>query len=130
MSTIVKFDVDVMTWITSNGDPDDKWSRDSTDGSVSIHGARIVKTDAHDALTIDKELSVGDVVFLVWAQYSSGDSFCQNGGNYELLELLTDSTEAFARKKHYEETKDYSVPWTGYFEHLDFVRIDTFMLGV
>jgi hypothetical protein len=35
---------------------------------------------------------------------------------------------AHERKEHYLGVKDYSVPWNGYFEHLDGIYVDRFIL--
>lgn len=74
-------------------------------------------------------LAHGQTVFLVWAKYSTGDSFGHDGGQYELLEVHTDANTAHLRAEHFSKVTDYSVPWTGYFEHLDYVTVDSFVLG-
>lgn len=129
MTSYVKFEVKRNEWITRVKDPDDGWSHDSTDATVEIVQAALVNDDGYDILGIDKELNIGDICFLIWAQYSTGDSFGVYGGQYTLLEITTDRDDATARAKHYKEIKDYSVPWNGYFERLDFIEVTSFTLG-
>lgn len=136
MSTFIKFEVNQRSWSTGGYDPEDSWSRDSTDGTVDIRGAVKVKEDGYDTLAIEKDVSVGDVVCLVWAQYSTGDSFGRDGGQYELLEVVADRAEAEGRKHHYENVKHDGtygaegayLPWFGYFESLDGIYVDAFVV--
>lgn len=37
--TFIKFEVDAHYWSVGGYDPEDEWSRDSTDGDVSVRGA-------------------------------------------------------------------------------------------
>jgi hypothetical protein len=132
MTTYIKFEVNQRTWSTGGYDPEDSWSRDSTDGTVDIVGAVKVEGDGYDILGIDKELTVGDVIYLVWAQYTTGDSFGRDGAQYELLEVFTNRVEAEKRRKYYEEAKDDGsygekgpyLSWFGYFENLDGVYVE------
>lgn len=127
--THIAFDIQQDIESLGGFDPDDSWSRDSTDGTVTVHGARRVDKDRYGTLSVAGDIAAGTPVFLVWAQYSTGDSFGSDGGQYELLEVLTDKTAAEARAAFYRSVTDYSVPWNGYFENLDFVRVDDFILG-
>lgn len=134
MTKYIKFNVDVRTWNVGGEDPDDEWSRDSYDGEASVHGAKLVKEDGYDTLGTEHDFKVGDVCYLVWAQYSTGDTFGRDGGQYELLEVFPNREEAEARKKIYEGLTDNRsedvgqaigyVPWLGYFESLDFVAVE------
>lgn len=99
---------------------------------MSIRGAKLVKEDGYDVMGINANVKVGDVAYLVWAQYSTGDSFGRDGGQYTLLDVALTREEAEVAKKFYDEaTHDGSygakapyLPWFGYFESLDFVRVD------
>lgn len=128
MASYIKFDVVENRWSTGGYDPEDSWSRDSTDGTVSILSAVKVKDYEYDTLCTENSIEVGDVVYLVWAQYSTGDSFGQDGGQYELLEICMSREAATERKKYYEGVTDFSVPWSGYFENLDFVEVQSFIV--
>ena len=81
--SVIKFDVRVSTHNVGGLDPDDVWSRDSTEGSVDVVGARLEAKDGYDCLFTDKEVAPGATVWLVWAEYTTGDSFGSDGGNYD-----------------------------------------------
>lgn len=118
------FDVDVQTWITREADPENSWSRDSTGGSVSIRSAKLVSRDGYGVLQTAFSVAPGDTVYLVWAQYSTGDSFGSDGGKYELCAVYDNAEDAATERERLEKVTDFSVPWTGYFEDLDFVRVE------
>ena len=124
----VEFDVEQESWITRERDPDDMWDRDSTDGSVNVRDAKLVNEQTWDSLPVPDSVTHGDTIYLVWAMYGTGDSFGSDGGNYELLEVCTTKEAADERKLHYETVKDFSVPWNGYFEWLQFLDIEEFVL--
>lgn len=138
MTTYIKFEVDQRSWNVGGSDPDDEWSRDSYDGEVSVVGAKLVKEDSYDILGSEHEFAVGDVCYLVWAQYSTGDTFGRDGGQYELLEVYPSYEVAKEREKVYENLSDRRsenvgqaigyVPWLGYFESLDFVRVEELVI--
>ena len=117
MVTYVKFDVRVETYNTGGYDPEDEWSRDSSSGEVSINRATISNDNYyHNRLGIEADLKVGDIIYLVWAQYTTGDSFGNDGGQYELIQVFTDPNLAFEHKAKMESIKEgdkdqYSVAW-------------------
>lgn len=123
MPTYVNFDVNVYTWVSEEADPYSCFSRDSTSGSVSINGAKIVKEDGYDVLGIDDNLHEGDTIHLVYATYSTGDSFGRDGGKYELLEICLTREEAESRRVYYDTSNDPSLPWNGHFESLEYVNV-------
>ena len=127
--SVIKFDVRVSTHSVGGLDPDDVWSRDSTEGSVEIVGARLEAKDGYDCLFTDKEVAPGATVWLVWAEYTTGDSFGSDGGNYELLEICHSAEDAESRKTHFAGVTDYSVPWNGYFENLDSLNVSELVLS-
>lgn len=126
--TWLKFDVDTTTWVTREGDSEDEWDRDSTDGSVEILSCKLSDIDAYDSLPIDFSATVGDEIWLVWAKYSTGDSFGTDGGKYELCSVFQDEQSARKEEKRLEEVTDYSVPWTGFFEDLDYVTVERMVI--
>jgi hypothetical protein len=128
MTCFVKFDVRVHEYVTREANPDDEWDNGSTDASVNIGSAALVERDSYDCLPTDEELKVGDVVFLVWAKYGTGDSFGSYGGKYELLDVTKDSAKATERAKFHRARTDYGAPWIGYFEWLDDIYVEAFTL--
>jgi len=124
----IQFEVEVESWVTSEADSEDIWDRDSTDGSVSVVGASLVSDNKYDTLPAPEGVNVGDTLYLIWAQYGTGDSFGSDGGKYELLEVCRTKEAAEERKKYYINVTDYSVPWNGYFEWLQSLNIEEFIL--
>lgn len=122
----LEFDIEVYTWVTSEADPDDKWDRDSTDGDVTVTGCRLVREDGYNVLQASFDVHPGDPVWLVWAQYSTGDSFGRDGGQYELCSVFDSKVAAESEVKRLQAISDLSVPWTGYFEALDFIKAEEF----
>jgi hypothetical protein len=122
--THLKFEMDVDTWVTREGDPDDRWDRASTDGSVTAASCRLTQKDEYNSLPVDGEVNTGDKIWLVWAQYSTGDSFGSDGGQYELCKACKTEVEALAEVDRLQGITDYSVPWNGNFENLDFIKAE------
>jgi len=130
VTTYIKFNVSVARENIGGEYEDDSWSRDSYIGSCSILSAKIVKDDGYDTLAVAEDLKAGAIIFLVWAEYTTGDSFGSDGGNYELLQVFTDADSAVASRMFYEnDTRSYH-PWQGYFESLDGIFVETMILGV
>lgn len=134
--TYIKFEVCQNTWSTGGRDPEDSWSRDSSDGEVSIKSAIKVPEDGYEVLAVEQDVAIGTVVYLVWAQYTTGDSFGSDGGQYELLEVHLNRDDAEKRRTYFENvTHDGTygstgawLPWFGYFEHLDGVYVSAQVL--
>ena len=122
----LKFDVDVDTYVTREADPDDEWSNDSTDGTVTVNSCTLVNEDGYNVLGTDFEVSKGQSIFLVWAQYGTGDSFGSYGGKYELCKICNNAEDARIEAERLENVTDYSFPWTGYFEWLNGVYYEEF----
>jgi len=131
---------------TSEVDPDDEWSRASTHTDHNIQG-----------FTVNSERQYGDVMvpyvpergidyYLLYAVYSTGDSFGHDsGGGIEYIGLYTKEELHIAKENerrieaHDQDQKstlkllmqndkdqfDVYVPWHGYFESLDYVSIAT-----
>lgn len=109
-------------------------------------------------VTSPHEFKDGEVGYLVWVEYSTGDSFGRSDrGRVESVALFKNVEDAMALKaamdKHKwniywgtkEEVKDFSftasdgqvieyknnyAPWTGYFESLNDVNVSQFTFGV
>ena len=99
--------------------------------------------DFPDVVSVE-EFNVGDSVIVVWAQWSSGDSFgYADGGCVEALAVFSNIDDAFGLKhamvEHIKKNDDSGynfvastgqvfkadhTPWYGYFEHLDAINIE------
>lgn len=119
----LKVEIKVDSWITHHADPYDQWDRDSTDGNVTVTGCRLIENDEYQTLPCPQGIKRGDVVYVVWAQYSTADSFGSDGGQFELCGIFGTKEDAQNEKARLKDVTDYSVPWNGYFEHLDSLNV-------
>jgi len=148
MPTELYIHVDSYTDMTTEADQDDEWSRDSTSTEHYFRGIYL-----NDGLDRKKEIvpfdvKNGDTVWALHAQWSTGDSFGTDDGEcHDVIGIYKTYEEAKADKNLIDEqekrfrktnnfTKDsfltlsngtnFSIPWLGYFESLDWMRIDSF----
>lgn len=90
------------------------------------------------------EVKAGDVVYVLWMTYSSGDSFGSSSGNGEVLWVFKDATLALRAKQKFEAAEDayqieieaddgvkfvLSNPAAGYFENMGFCEVSTFLVN-
>jgi hypothetical protein len=122
----LKFNVEVNTWLTREPDETDQWDNGSSDGQVTVTECRLATFDTYNALPVSFSVKRGDIVWLVWAQYSTGDSFGSYGGQYELCGAFASEADAGKEAARLTSVTDYSVPWNGYFESLDFIKVEPF----
>jgi hypothetical protein len=147
MASIV---ISVDTWTKSVGgyNPDDSWSRDSSEGGISAVHARTLREgeDEHSyyyGMSWQGELDVlpGDTVFAVVAAYTTGDTFGYDGGNAQVLDAFVydDRAKAYELQKAAEKAtyggftfygKEYYPNWVGYFESLDSLQVYPVVVGV
>ena len=126
---------------------DDDYSRDSTSTTWNVSG--VFLGEDHNRLSLEGEVQAGDVVWLVYAVWSDGDSFGRDDGaridfisvhRSELIArenadrlLDVDSDTEWGHRVPLElddhTILDYTVPWLGYFESLDYVRCERFVVA-
>jgi hypothetical protein len=144
----VKLEVmyDEHTTNLGGNDPDDRWTRDSTDRDITINGLTIVD-NCFDTVCQD-DVVIGDQVGLLWATYSTGDSFGEDGGQTEFIQVLPLSKMHILKQNAetimsannadsqsvklldaYGETYKMGCPWYGYFERLQSVDIKVLTVG-
>jgi len=137
---------DTYTYSVGGYDPDDKWSRDSTEGNVTVKGIEEVDEKEYSELVLsDGPL---DNVYLLWCEYTTGDSFGRDGGQFEAVMLhrnIEAARENARRIRAHNEGEGkgrtpgaFSVtlltdegeefmchtPWNGYSETLDDVNVE------
>jgi len=134
---------------TSEPDPTDEWDRASTHTDHSIQGFRVGSEDDYGDLTVPFEPEKGVDYYLLYVVYSTGDSFGSDSGagieyiglySADELELAKENErriEAHNRQRegagqlqlimNHGRNVEYGVhvPWKGYFEHLDYTRIES-----
>ena len=144
----VKLEVVYDEYTTNLGgyDPDNRWTRDSTDREITITGIEIVDK-CFDTVCQD-DVVIGDQVGLLWATYSTGDSFGEDGGQTEFIQVLPLSKMHILKQNAetimsannadsqsvklldaYGETYKMGCPWYGYFENLQSIYIDRLTVG-
>lgn len=86
---------------------------------------------------VDFEPQVGQVVFPVIVQYGSGNSFGHSSGNIEVVAVYDDpekanrlrdaieSYDGYGSSFDFEGQTIYTYNWTGYFENLERVFVET-----
>lgn len=109
---------------------------------------KITKTKKYPDIVSDVDFNIGHPVYLVWIEYSTGDSFGYSSrGRTESIGIFTDkqtanelikALEDFNKKienyddkyKFYCKTSDgqeflyQHAPWAGYFEYLDEIHCE------
>lgn len=135
------------TEVTREADPDDRWSAADTATSWSVGGITLSDHDGHYALPADFPVEVGDLVYAVYAVYSTGDSFHRAEGEY--LEIISFHKNAAIAERniaalsvHRGRDSDFKMlveydsgakverhcSWVGYFESLDYVTCSAFIV--
>ena len=138
-------DTDSYVTITREADSSDRWDRDDTHTSWSINGVKLLDHDAYKALSCDADFKVGDKVYVVYAVYSTGDSFGHDEGRdiefvswhrdeeiakQNVQSLIQGNTKGY----HYTIKLDNGseitryCPWDGYFESLDYAEYREFII--
>lgn len=135
-------------------DPEDRWSADSYSHSnyMNRHAAIVADEDRNtyrwrsgDMIVVGAEVKPGDTVYVLWAEYSTGDTFHSESGCYEVIagfvsEELAEKNAQQARLRRLDQNYSgwnmdielddgtmfgYFIPWLGYFERLEQVHVDS-----
>ena len=134
------------TQVTRERDPNDKWDADDTITDNSVDGIEIGE-DYHRLYLEDAK--VGEIVHLIYAVYSTGDSFhCARGYGFDPILVQRNRDLAVKNAKILKSirkedgwgqsvelaldngtTFKYSPPWLGYFEDLDYVEVASFVIS-
>lgn len=135
-------------------DPDDSWDRGNTSTTWTVEGIKLLGTEDHSygyrcnhSVDIDWEPKKGKLYHLLYAVYSTGDSFGHDAGAcFETIGLYKSRHIAEENEKRLREGKPskkapiygthvmlkmegtvklhpYSRPWDGYFESLDCLEV-------
>jgi hypothetical protein len=134
---------------TRHPDTNDRWDRGNTHSNWTVSGLRLTNREYGD-VTADFEVMAGDVLYMVYAIYSTGDSFGRDeNGRIDYITVHKSGEIARANEKalnakttlkgkngDYEWNVNlqtdsgivfpYHVPWLGYFESLTGVYVEAF----
>jgi hypothetical protein len=111
---------------------------ENTLGNVYKSDRLIWNTERVD---VDYEPKVGDIVYVLWVEYSSGNSFGRGVRNYtDMIHVFKDNDKAWEAYRLLKDSEDhnYSVtyetdtgkqvpyyrPWLGYFDQLDEIHVE------
>lgn len=133
--TVVK---DQYCHTTREHDPEDRWSGEETCTDTSVWGFEVTSEDKYWDGIAKFDLEYDKDYFLVYAIYSTGDSFSRHDGQFDVADLFETMDEAKEVKKildgfdkngegqtvQISEGINYHVPWWGYFEYLEYVEIE------
>lgn len=142
----VRVIVETDTWVTEEPeDSDEPYSyRGATDGRVVDVQVQTTDTPANESwygdavFAIDAE--IGDTVYAVVVDYSTGDTFGRDGGYYQVLDVFTSDEDAVNLRQLAEEYDDasngrvfrddltykgkkYYAAWVGYFEYTNEIAV-------
>lgn len=132
---------------TRESNEDDAWDRGDTDTSWTFLGVNLTQHDSQYALPVEDDIKPGDTVYVVTAVYSTGDTFGHDAGHcMEFISYHKNSEIAYRNKKNIEaglnkdKAYNYTIeldngntvsrycPWDGYFESLDYVEVNEFIV--
>ena len=132
-------------YVTRERNPDDQWDRDDTRSEHTMQYISIAKEGDWNTITYPGEVKPGDKVYLLFAVYSTGDSFGHDEDrsvelisvhkdlncakyNYKMLEGVNkDSYSAQVELSQDNGTTwKMNPPWCGYFERLSYARVAGF----
>lgn len=146
----VTVSVETSTYNTSEADPDDSWDRPNTAQEIIGWRAEVTNLEAdkdryywHESITAEVD-DDADEIYVVVATYSTGDTFGNDSGQVYLADAFDDESDAHDLLQKFKEFdnagyggrkvvpfsfefngKEYSIPWAGYFEHLERLHIET-----
>lgn len=108
-------------------DPNEEWDNDDTNIDTYIHGIQKVDANGYSDLTIPFDVEPGRTYYLVYANYDTGDSFGQYGGQVCYIDLFKRYSLAKKLMKLLQE--DASIPldvsnWTNSTNNLSYTRED------
>jgi len=133
--------------VTREADPEDSWSREST--SWDVTGLRLVGDHGYHTVEVGFEPKKGKVYHLLFAVYSTGDSFGHDEGRcFEAIGVYKDRKVAEENEKRLRSVPKekekfdavglkteglgvhkYNRPWMGYFESLDRLEVLSLILN-
>lgn len=148
----LKLNVESHVHTTRAGDIDDRWDRDDTHTDYDVQGLVLEDKDSYTAVPNYLDAKEGDWVAVLYAVYSTGDSFGHDAnGGFEFINVFKNLDDAEAAAKSLKEDhtqKPYNerhegkynlsngtevrmgfLPWSGYFERLTYMEATMVQIG-
>lgn len=145
MNIYVKTD----SYCTSHYRSDEEYGDWGSNSIFSIEGVYATSPDSYSAelINVPFDFVTGDVVYVLWMTYTSGDSFGQSDGNGEVLWVFKDPQVALNAQNVWQKSHDaddhYNVtfiadgglsvslsnPAAGYFENVSSLDLTSFVVN-
>ena len=144
--------VDSHVTTTRERDTDDSWDRGSTSTTWYVNSIALPRKleneyksgGPRDTIDYEGEVNLGDEMYLLYAVYSTGDSFGHDAdGMIDFISVHKDPAVAqynhdqlngasgTVKLKSDDGTEwNYYVPWNGYFESLSYINVDSFNVSI
>jgi hypothetical protein len=95
------------TEVTEYADPEDEWSRESTATDHSIESIEVTRgKNSYYDLAVPFEVDPSREYYLLYAIYSTGDSFGTDAGQIEYVGLYEDKNVAYENQRRIEQHSD------------------------
>lgn len=128
--------VDIDEYQTREPDDDDQWDHGDTAADISIKGVEFA--EHYFDLALPTEYDASKPLFMLWANYDTGDSFGRYRNKFEAVDIFQDRARAEAAQQALNDGKEgnssyvrddgttiqYSCPWHGYFESLNYLEVE------
>lgn len=145
VTTYLCLDVEQYSHVTRAAARDDNWDRDDTSSTWDVSGIHLSTDDKYRSVPNYLDAKEGDLIWVVYAVYSTGDSFGHDeDGSFEFINVFSNEKDAreCAKTLLKTESKNPSyklsngksvslgyVPWSGYFETLSYIEYECFRVG-
>lgn len=147
MTYYVEVRYDSFVEVTREPDHNDEYDNGETCTDHSVYGLRLMKNNTDysrgEPLLVDFKPEVGKTYHLVYAVYSSNDSFTRNDDYcvafIEIYSTLEKAKDLCSRLEHTLDkpitittengkTYPYAIPWDNFFCPLSYVRVESFVM--
>lgn len=135
---MTKFKVhhDSYGYSTREPNPSDSWDRGDSAAVLSVRGLEV--SEGYFDVALPAKYDPKKPLFLLWADYDSGDSFGRSGNRFEAVDVFQDAQRAYDAQQTLRAAStystgyvrddgtpiDYGCPWVGYFESLNALHVE------
>lgn len=125
----------------------DEWSADSYSNTNYLDGYATIDRGEKNSywdnfVVVGAEVNPGDIVYILWCEYSTGDTFHSESGRYDLIAGFKSAELAHKNAQRARGSRDengwdmkielddgteftYHIPWLGYFESLEALHVES-----
>lgn len=127
--------VDIREYYTREPE-EDEWDNGETAADISIQGVEFA--ERYFDLALPTEYDASKPLFILYANYDTGDSFGRQCNKFEAVDIFQDRARAEAAQRALTDSPEgnasyvrdngttiqYSCPWHGYFECLNYLEVE------